>query len=349
MEAQAETLELRTALRVAVASTICAVLTEALHLDFSYLAVMTAHMVMAQYAFTSFQKGLERVVGRGLGIAYGLILVTLFHETPTLATALKMVGLLVVFYIHFTGRLAYTFLNCGLYLAAITEIGHEDPAKAFPAGQDMMLAIVLGVVVADLVNWLCGAEQSLAIQPGGQPLWPLRGEWLNHSAMLTVTVAITQTAARLLGLPASTSVVSVMMLTITTDEQALVRKGNQRLAGAVLGGLWGFGSFLILSRVPHFPMFLALTFLGMFVAAYIARVSKTQSYIGLQMGLVIPMVLLVPPAEFGTVAPALQRLEGVIVGLLASVLVCELWPGFKSSASGNVVRPPVVEREMPRL
>src|SRR5262249_1986923 len=33
-------------------------------------------------------------------------------------------------------------------------------------------------------------------------------------------------------------------------------------------------------------------------------------------------------AEFGSVTPAVQRLEGVLLGLLASVLVAGLWPRF---------------------
>ena len=44
------------------------------------------------------------------------------------------------FYVHFSGRLAYTFLNAGFYLAAIVSIGVADPSAALPEGKAFFLA-----------------------------------------------------------------------------------------------------------------------------------------------------------------------------------------------------------------
>ena len=68
------------ALLTAAASLVCLLLAEALQLEHSDLAVWTTFLVMAQYTFTSFQKGLERIVGRGLGILAGLVVTTWFNE-----------------------------------------------------------------------------------------------------------------------------------------------------------------------------------------------------------------------------------------------------------------------------
>jgi hypothetical protein len=46
------------------------------------------------------------------------------------------------------------------------------------------------------------------------------------------------------------------------------------------------------------------------------------------MGVVVPMLVVAPPAEFGGFTPAVQRLEGVLLGLVASVVVAVLWPRF---------------------
>jgi hypothetical protein len=46
------------------------------------------------------------------------------------------------------------------------------------------------------------------------------------------------------------------------------------------------------------------------------------------MGLVLPMVVVVPPSEFGTIAVALQRIEGIVAALVASVVVGGLWASF---------------------
>jgi uncharacterized membrane protein YccC len=316
------------ALLTATASVVCLIVAYWAGLEHANLAVWTTFMVTAQYAFTAFQKGLERIVGRGLGILAGLVLATWLNETSLLTIALIGVLLTAFFYVYFAGRLAYTFLNAGLYLVAMFHIGHSDPTAAVPQAEGLFAAIVLGVVVADVVTWLAGVESDLAIRFGEQPLWPIRGEWLSQSLMLAVTVLLTLMGARAIGLPPSQAAVSVMLLTVTPHIQALVRKGELRVVGLFLAAVWSLITFLLVGLLPYLPLLAALLFLGQFVATYLARAAGKFSYAGLQMGLVLPMVVVAPPTDFGSFTPARQRLEGVLLGLLASVLVAGLWFGF---------------------
>ncbi len=62
-------------------------------------------------------KGRERAAGRGLGIVGGLVLLVVFRNTLYLGFVFECLALLVFFYVFFCNRLAYTFLNAGLYLA----------------------------------------------------------------------------------------------------------------------------------------------------------------------------------------------------------------------------------------
>ena len=96
---------------------------------------------------------------------------------------------------------------------------------------DLFVAIVVGVAVAVLVNWLTSAEHDVTIHTEGDPLWPMDGDRLYHSVMLTVTVVVVQLASHYLQLSTTTSLVSVMLLTITPDFQSLLRKGELRVAG----------------------------------------------------------------------------------------------------------------------
>src|SRR5262249_51782282 len=201
------------ALMTAVATVVCLVLAEWWGLKHSNLAVWTTYMLMAQYTFTSFQKGLERVVGRGLGILAGLVLTTWFNETPLLTLALIAILLTLCFYFYFAERLAYTFLNAGLYIVALFQIGPSHPTPGVPEGKELFLAIVLGVVVADLVTWLAGVERDLGIRVGEKPLWPVRGDWLSQSVMLVVTVILTLFGAHALDLPPEKAAISVLLLT----------------------------------------------------------------------------------------------------------------------------------------
>ena len=316
------------ALRGALAASVCLALAEWWHFEHANLAVWTTHMVTAQYPFTAFQKGVERVLGRGLGILVGLVLLTFFGNAPVLALALKLLAILVFFYVYFSGRFAYTFLNAGFYLAAIVSIGVADPAAALPQGKALLLAVVLGVAVADLIMWLTGAESDLSIRAGGQPLLPLNYRNLNHSLMLVVTVALTQLVTSYLGLPTETTITSLMLLTIAPDIQSMFRKGELRLLGAVLGTGWALGSLLLLVQLPHFLLLEALLFLGMFLAAYWTRTSQTYSYAGLQMGLVLPLALVMPLREYANIHAGLQRLEGIVTAVVMSVLVGGIWVSF---------------------
>jgi uncharacterized membrane protein YccC len=322
---------LKDSLREALGATICWLVAEWLGLDLAYQSVITLHMVNNQVTTSVFQRGVERFVGRALGIGIALLIVTLFHNTPLLGVAFTVLALMVFFYINFAGWWAYTFLMGGLYIGAIVEVGHTDPPAAFTTGRAVLANILLGVVVADLVNWLLGFERSLQLQPGTNPLFPLRADWLSHAALVAVTTVLTQGAIRLIGWTGSQALITVMVLAVMADRRAILHKGIQRLQGAALGAAWGFATSVLVWRVQHLPVLLGLFAFGMFVAGYLARVSKTYSYVGVQMGFVIALILVAPPAEAGSLTPAIQRIEGVIVGLALSVFVASVWPGFPAA------------------
>ena len=115
-------------------------------------------------------------------------------------------------------------VQAGLYVVAMFQIGHANPAAAVPAAGELFAAIVLGVVVADLVTWLAGAEHDLGIRFGEAPLWPVRGDWLSQSLMLAVTVLLTILGAHMLGLPPEKAAVSVML-----KERILVTSVGEQL------------------------------------------------------------------------------------------------------------------------
>jgi hypothetical protein len=210
----------------------------------------------------------------------------------------------------------------------------------------LFAAVVCGVVVATIVTWLFGAERDLSIQFGEAPLWPLRSDWLNQSLMLAVTVMVTLFGAHALGLPAEKAAISVMLLTVTPHVQAMIQKGELRIAGALLAMVWALGIFVLVGVLPHLSLLAALLFLGQFVAAYITRTAGEYAYAGVQMGLVLPMLVVAPRYEFGTLTPAIERLEGIFLGLAASVTVAVFWPRFPLMDRAAAVPPPVMPGEM---
>ena len=327
-------------LATAIASAVCLILAEWIGLEHANLAVWTTFLVMAQYGFTSFQKGLERVVGRGLGILAGLILTTWFNETPLVVLGLIAVLLTSFLYLYFAGWMAYTFLQAGLYVVAVFQIGHAAPTHVVGESEELFAAIVIGVVVADLVNWLIGAEREVGIQLRGSPLWPLRREWLSQSLMLSVTVLFTLIAAHAVDLPAENAAISVLVLTVSPHLQALIQKGELRVAGLALATIWSLVTFLIIGLLPYFSVLVVLIFLGQFVATQLTQTAGKYAYAGLQMGLVLPMVVVAGPSVFGSILPAVERLAGIVMGLAVSVIVASLWPRFPLAEPVIPVPPP---------
>jgi uncharacterized membrane protein YccC len=319
------------ALRSGCAAAVALILGESLHLAYTDLAVWTTHMVMSQVAFTSFQKGVERVVGRGLGILVGLMLLTLFRNTTYLGFVFECLALMVFFYVYFSDRLAYTFLNAGLYVAVIMHIGRATPGAAAPQGTQMFIAVVVGVVVADLVNWFSGAERDLSIRTSGNRFFPIDRGRLGRCFTLTATVALSQFMVTYFDLPIDATLVSVMMLTIAPDMHAMWRKGELRLLGALMAMAYAFCSFVFLLRLQHFALLVALLFIGSYLASYLARTGGDWSYAGVQMGLVLPMILVVPARDFGKMTTAFARLEGVVIALCCAILVSSIAAAFSRS------------------
>jgi uncharacterized membrane protein YccC len=313
-------------LRVAVATTLCLLLTEVFRLKMTSLAVYSAHMVMAQFTFTSFQKGIERIVGRVLGVAYGLALVMLFRQTPMLYFLLLAVGMVGFFYIFAANRLAYTALNGGLFVAFMAVVGLTAPGTAQVAAVNLIQQIIIGVGVAFLINWVSDAERQWTIAVPGEPLWPPRSDWLSRAGMIATAQMGTLLATLLLELPAVTTTISAAIIATAGDWRAMEHKAVQRAWGAAGGGGYAMAAMFLLYLMPRFVLLLALVFAGMFLAAYFTRVLRDWSYVALQAGLVMPMVLIGSNDSIGSLALGYTRLQGVVIALIISEIVYFLWP-----------------------
>jgi uncharacterized membrane protein YccC len=321
------------ATRIALAAVISLIIAESLQLRFANMAVWTTHMVMAKYEFTIFQRGVERLIGRIVGVLIGLILLAAFPDAWSIRAVLQIICLLGFFYLYFAGRLAYTFLNAGMYLVAIMSIGDRDPVLAFNAGPSILFAILVGVLTADMVIWLTRAETDTSVNLGHEPLLPIRWQWLNHALMLTVSAMLAVALTQWVSLPTEQALISVFIMAISPDILQDLQKGKLRLLGAIMALGWGLLTFAVVGRVPSLLVFAGLLFFGMLIAGYISRASVGYGYAGVQMGLALPMLVVVRPDELGNIDSLIARLEGIAAALLATLLVGGLWPPFSRPAA----------------
>ena len=132
-----------------------------------------------------------------------------------------------------------------------------------------------------------------------------------------------------LGFPGGSQV--AFFATFFASTGNLGRQNKTDLVGlaGLLGGLaYGVVAAFFTSRVPQFPLLLALVFLGEFLANLAFQTLPRYSAAGLQAGLAIPFAYLATTGpEWGSFTAVRTRFAGlVIAGFTAVVIHAYLWP-----------------------
>jgi hypothetical protein len=313
------------ALRVAAAAGITLVVSEWWHLPNANLAVWTTHVIMSAHPHTTFQKGLERIVGRGAGILAGTLIVSFFGEQRLLALGLEVVGLLAFFYANYCGRLAYTYQSAGLYLQAMCQIGGGDPSAAWVDGGWMFLAIVVGVSAANLVSWLTGAERDLSIEPGEGSLLPIRREPLACAAQVTTTMLLAQYVFFALDMPPDANVYTLFMLAVIPDYASMQQRTTYYVGGILAGIAYAVSSLLLVNRVLHLPFFVALVAFGMFISSFIYQGKGDTRFVGYEMGVIFPLLLILPCDKIQSPSLTFYNIVALLTFTLIAVVVGGVW------------------------
>jgi uncharacterized membrane protein YccC len=113
-----------------------------------------------------------------------------------------------------------------------------------------------------------------------------------------------------------------------------LNKSLLRIAGATLGGVAALATAVVLlpniENVAEYVVVLSLLFFG---ASWLTVGSSRVSYIGLQVGLVLSLVLLNQPDQAIDLKIAGDRIVGVFLGIIVMGFVdFALWPNFASTA-----------------
>jgi hypothetical protein len=100
------------------------------------------------------------------------------------------------------------------------------------------------------------------------------------------------------------------------------------VAGLLGGFAYGVAAAFLTSRLPHFPLLLALVFLGQFLANLAFQRLPRYGAAGLQAGLALPFAYLATTGpEWGSFATVRTRFAGLVVaGFTAVAVHAYLWP-----------------------
>ena len=133
----------------------------------------------------------------------------------------------------------------------------------------------------------------------------------------------------LLGLPGGSQVAFFATFFASTANLGRQNKTDLvGLAGLLCGFAYGVVAAFLTSRVPQFPLLLALVFLGQFLACLAFQRFPRYGVAGIQAGLALPFAYLATTGpEWGSFAAVRTRFAGLVVaGFTAVAVHAYLWP-----------------------
>jgi len=214
--------------------------------------------------------------------------------------------------------------------------GDGDILLAHPIEQTILHRVVQGLqtlttahnaLLANLRAGLAGELVSLRAFPTGRRLIDINSVRSGIKLVLILLLLLAQEVG--LRFPGGAQV--AFFATFFASTGNLGRQNKTDLVGlaGVLGG-FGFGviAAFITSRLPQFPLLLALVFLGQFLANLAYQRLPRYGVAGLQAGLALPFAYLATTgAAWGSFSEVRTRLWGlVLAGLSAVVVHAYLWP-----------------------
>jgi uncharacterized membrane protein YccC len=288
-------------------------------------AAFSAYMVIRASFSESLWRGSLRVLGTGLGAALAWLLApALLQSTVLLSAALALAGA-VTLYLALLDRRGYGWLLAGLTFAMVLIDGMEQPGEALDALARLRF---IDVCVGTAASLLVSAGATLLLKRQAPACrHPLHGfqvwhqDALRHALQGGIALALIPWVWRAFHIKAlsqsSITIMAVMMVPLAdlgTSAHPAPARLRHRFAGCCIGGLLATG-MLIIAHDSVLIMTLAVC-AGIMAGRHIENGQLGIGYAGTQFALAF-LVVLVPDSYAGhDVAPAIERLSGILLGTL---------------------------------
>lgn len=124
--------------------------------------------------------------------------------------------------------------------------------------------------------------------------------------------------------------IAAIVMSIQPNLGKSIGRMKQRFYGVAIGGSVAVSLLTLLHLLPVLPVYLCFILASLAVFAYIALGDERYSYIGLQAGLLIPLVLMGHGIDQGNIYLAWDRLiavlQGTVVGSIAVLIFAPKFP-----------------------
>jgi uncharacterized membrane protein YccC len=313
----------RTGLRTALAGVLSLLFALSLNLDDPWWAAITGFVMVQGDVAATFSRSVDRAVGTIVGAVIGYLAVATIADH---ALFLLICAISTAFAIYGQERVehGYAILLGGVTIILFVMFGAlAAPEEALHLAVYRALEILVGVVVACLVDYALAEQPSARKGGAGKPgIWTLPVD--RELAVVAITggiaialIPMTWESLQLPGL-AQTPITAFVILISMRQEPAW--KAVTRAAGCLLGGLYGL---LMMHLVGDaFLLWLFALAAGLFACAHIRHGDGDASYVGLQAGVAIIMAMVQGQAPSPDILPAVDRLIGILGGILV-VGVCQ--------------------------
>ena len=297
----------------------------ALHLPDVWWAGISGFMCSQATRPASVNKGILRIIGTLSGAGLALVsMQVLVYDQPVCCLALFTMTLVGVLGISVSPH-GYAWLFFSLTFNLIVLFSLPDPTLTFHIATTRAIEVVVGTVIAVVVALVLAPDSDAApaTAPGWRDLLDTGWPAVQHAARSGVAVAtipliwawfdppnITTMAITMVAV----SAVPVAASDPMSARQAIVRRSIQRLYGCCLGGLPGL-MLLSLPLSSFVPWLIALT-IGIWLCARIQASTHGIGYVGTQAGIVFLMTLVQGSGPPDSLLPGINRLSGIVLGLL---------------------------------
>jgi uncharacterized membrane protein YccC len=297
-------------------------------------AAYSGYMVMRGHVAESALRGVLRILGTcaGAGLAVTLAPLVLDHLAGQIVASATIGG--ATLYAALTAKRAYAWLFVGLTFEMILldKIQHPDLAvTAFALTR--MAEVFAGTSACVIVSALSTLTMRRRWPAPPRPA-AARFGWhpaaARHAAQGAIALGVLPCLA-IFGLPelaqSSITVMAVMLVPVASvGRSGLVpvsRRLIHRMLGCVTGGL--FAALVLFSSHGNAAILILSTFTGVIVGRHIENGGTAIAYSGTQFVLVMLVALVPDSYAHPRIDPALERLAGILMGLVVLEPVLLAW------------------------
>ncbi|MBR0875006.1 FUSC family protein [Bradyrhizobium tropiciagri] len=299
-------------------------------------AAYSGYMVMRGHVAESTLRGVLRILGTcaGAGIAVVLTPLVLDHVTAQMLASAAIGGTML--YAALTARRAYAWLFVGITFEMILldKVQHRELAVTTFALTRVaeVIAGTSACVIVSALSTLTARRYWPAPAPAAVARFGWHPDAARHAAQGAIALGVLPCLA-LLGLPelsqSSITILAVMLVPVASVGRSGLVPVSRRLLYRTLGCVAGclFAALVLFASSSHASVVILIlgTLVGVIVGRHIENGGTAIAYAGTQFVLVV-LVALVPDSYAQMrIDPALERLSGILMGLVVLEPVLLAW------------------------